>query len=84
MKTQPSRIDLINEYEQAPEWALFSQETVAAIRDCSLATLERDRWAGNGIRFVKMGRLVRYRKSEIRAWLEKHQSVCSTSDVAYA
>ena len=34
-------IDLINEYGQAPDWALFSQETVAALRDCSLATLER-------------------------------------------
>lgn len=79
MKPQISRIDLINEYEQAPDWALFSQQTVAAIRDCSLATLERDRWAGTGIRFVKMGRLVRYRKSVINAWLEMHQSVSSTS-----
>jgi hypothetical protein len=49
MKTQISRIDLLTEYEQAPDWALFSQETVAAIRDCSLATLERNRWAGTGI-----------------------------------
>ncbi|OGT35279.1 MAG: hypothetical protein A3F11_10135 [Gammaproteobacteria bacterium RIFCSPHIGHO2_12_FULL_37_14] len=79
MKVQTSRIILINEYEQAPNWALFSQETVAAIRDCSLATLERERWAGTGIRFVKMGRLVRYRKSEINAWLERHPSVLSTS-----
>lgn len=79
MKPQTSRIDLINEYEQAPEWALFSQLTVAAIRDCSLATLERDRWAGTGIPFVKMGRLVRYRKSVITAWLNMHQSVSSTS-----
>ncbi len=42
MKSQLSRIDLIQEYELAPDWALFSQETVAAIRDCSLATLGRD------------------------------------------
>lgn len=79
MKKQSSRIDLINEYEQAPDWALFSQETVAAIRDCSLATLERDRWAGGGICYVKIGRLVRYRKADIRAWLEKHQTVASTT-----
>ena len=78
MKSNLSRIDLINEYELAPGWALFSQETLAAIRDCSLATLERDRWAGTGVPFVKMGRLVRYRKSDITAWLEKHQSVQST------
>jgi hypothetical protein len=79
MKVQTTRIDLINEYEQAPDWALFSQETVAAIRDCSLATLERDRWAGIGVRFVKIGRLVRYRKSDIRVWLDAHQSISSTS-----
>ena len=79
MKRQLSRIDLINEYEQAPESALFSQETVAAIRDCSLATLERDRWAGGGICYVKIGRLVRYRKADIRAWLDKQPTVLSTS-----
>ena len=79
MKSQLSRIDLLQEYELAPDWALFSQETVAAIRDCSLATLERDRWAGNGVPFIKMGRLVRYRKSDIRVWLEGHHSIQSTS-----
>jgi len=79
MKSHLSRIDLINEYELAPDWAIFSQETVAAIRDCSLATLERDRWIGAGVPFVKMGRLVRYRKADIRLWLEQHQSVQSTS-----
>lgn len=79
MKIEQSRITLINEYEQAPDWAVFSQETVAAIRDCSLATLERDRWAGSGVPFVKMGRLVRYRKSDIKAWLEQHQPVLSTA-----
>ena len=79
MKSHQTRIDLINEFEQAPDWVLFSQETVAAIRDCSLATLERDRWAGGGIRYVKMGRLVRYRKSDIHAWLEAHQTISSTS-----
>ena len=79
MKKQSSRIDLINEYEQAPDWALFSQETLASIRYCSLATLERDRWAGTGLPFQKIGRLVRYKKADIHAWLEGHQSVCSTT-----
>ncbi len=79
MKSQLSRINLINEYEQSPDWAFFNQQTVAAIRGCSLATMERDRWAGIGVPFVKMGRLVRYRKSDIRVWLENHQSVQSTS-----
>lgn len=79
MKLNLSRIDLITEYEHAPDWAIFNQETVAAIRDCSLATIERDRWAGIGIPFIKMGRLVRYRKSDIRTWLEQHHSLQSTA-----
>jgi hypothetical protein len=79
MKLNQNRMELIREYEIAPDWMLFSQETVAAIRDCSLATLERDRWIGIGIPFIKMGRLVRYRKSDIRMWLEGHRSIQSTS-----
>lgn len=79
MKSDLSRIDMLKEYELAPDSTFFSQETLAAIRDCSLATLERDRWAGTGVPFVKIGRLVRYRKSEIRSWLEQHQSMTSTT-----
>ena len=79
MKTKTSRLELINEYEIAPDSALFSQETVAAILDCSLATIERDRWIGKGIPFSKFGRLVRYRKTDIREWLDKHQSFQSTT-----
>lgn len=78
MKSNQSRIDLIREYELAPDWLVFSQETVAAIRDCSIKTVERDRWLGAGIPFLKMGRLVRYRKSDISAWLSKHQTKTST------
>lgn len=79
MKTKLSRLELINQYEEAPSSALFSQTTVAAILDCSLATIERDRWAGTGIPFVKIGRLVRYRKADIDAWLGNHASFQSTS-----
>lgn len=55
MKTQLSRLTLINEFEAAPDSALFTQYMVAALRDCSLATIERDRWAGTGIPFIKIG-----------------------------
>lgn len=78
MKTE-TRLSLMNEYEAASDTALFSQLTIAALRQCSLATIERDRWAGMGVPFIKMGHSVRYRKSDIRAWLEKHQSVQSTT-----
>ncbi len=78
MKTE-IRLSLMNEYDAASETALFSQITVAALRQCSVATVERDRWAGSGVPFIKIGHAVRYRKSDIRTWLERHQSVQSTT-----
>lgn len=84
MKTEISRLSLITEYESAPDNALFTQETVAAIRGCSLATTERDRWAGTGVPFLKINRSVRYRKADIRTWIEKYQSVQSTAQAQYA
>jgi excisionase family DNA binding protein len=83
MKSKLSRLELIHEYETAPDSALFSQDTVAAILDCSLATIERDRWIGKGIPFAKFGRLVRYRKEDIRQWLEKHKSFQSTTEMQH-
>lgn len=79
MSAQYSRLDLMREYELAPDSALFSQETVAALRDCSISLIERERWAGTGVRFVKTSRLVRYRKKDIREWLENQISFQSTT-----
>ena len=81
MKIKIPRLELINEYELAPDSTLFSQQTVAAILNCSLATLERDRWAGNGVPFIKIGRLVRYRKKDIRNWIGNHPTFQSTSEM---
>lgn len=81
-KVKPSRIDLLNQFNSAPNDALFSQATIAAVRDCSEATLERDRWAGTGIPFIKFGRTVKYKKSDVSAWLTKYQPQLSTSAAA--
>jgi len=83
MKTEITRLSRITEYEQSPDTALFTKDTVAAIRNCSLSTIERDRWAGTGIPFLKIGRLVRYRKSDIRFWLDSHHSVQSTTQAQH-
>jgi hypothetical protein len=84
MKIPKPRLDLIKEYELAPDSALFNQDVVAAIRDCSLATIERDRWAGTGVPFIKTGRLVRYRKTDIRDWLKQHVAFQSTTQMQAA
>ena len=75
-----SRLFLLEEFKVAPDTAWFGQVTVAAVRDCSEATIERDRWAGSGVPFVKCGRSVRYRKADILEWLSKHQSIQSTTE----
>jgi hypothetical protein len=75
-----SRIQLLQEFEAAPNNALFRQETPCALLDCSSATLERDRWVGGGIPYVKIGHSVRYRKSDIIAFLASTKPKASTSD----
>jgi len=81
MKFEKPRLEQLKEFDNAPLSALFPQETVCAIRNCSTATVERDRWAGTGIPFIKMGRSVRYRKADVLAWLEQYQSYRSTSEI---
>ena len=75
-----NRINLLEEFNAAPETAWFSQATVAAVRRCSESTVERDRWSGGGVPFVKCGRSVRYRKSDILRWLEKYKPFQSTTE----
>lgn len=43
------------------------------------ATLDNWRWSGRGPAFVKVGRLVRYRLSDLADWLDQ-QTRTSTSD----
>ena len=77
--TTRTRVDLLAEFDGAPDWALFNQKSVAAIRNCSEALLERDRWAGGGIPFVRDGRSVRYRKADVVTFLNRHKTAISTA-----
>ncbi|HAU0776075.1 TPA: helix-turn-helix domain-containing protein [Legionella pneumophila] len=75
-----SLLDLLNEFESAPESALFSQQTIAAVLSCSTQLLERNRWAGTGIPYLKIGRKVLYRKSEVQEFIQQQRVYRSTSD----
>lgn len=81
MQNENYRINLIKEYEAASDNTYFRQNTVAALRNCSIATVERDRWAGIGIPFIKINKAVRYRKRDIHNWLSTHQVFHSTAEV---
>jgi predicted DNA-binding transcriptional regulator AlpA len=62
------------------------QLTAADLRNCrflswlglAASTLEKARLSGNSPRFLKLGRVVRYRVQDLDEWLEKHV-VTSTS-----
>lgn len=44
---------------------LLTQQEVADYLRISTKTLERDRWQGTGLPFLKIGRSVRYRASDV-------------------
>jgi hypothetical protein len=77
---QLSRIDLLNEFDSAPESALFNQQTIAAVFSCSTQLLERNRWAGTSVPYLKIGRKVLYRKSDVLGFLQQQKVYRSTSD----
>jgi len=82
MKAATTRTGLLEEFNCAPLEALFSQETLAVIRSCSLATIERERMLGIGVPFVKIGRLVRYSKKSVLKWLDQQKLLHSTKQAA--
>jgi len=79
-KIKLNRLQLINEFESAPDSMLFNQNTLAAILDCSTQLMERNRWAGEGVPYLKIGRKVLYRKSEVLEFLHQQKVYRSTSD----
>lgn len=80
MNNKKSRLLLLNEFDSAPDSALFNQQTLAAILNCSTQLLERNRWAGAGVPYLKIGRKVLYRKSDILDFLQQQKIYRSTSD----
>ncbi|CAM4502026.1 MAG: hypothetical protein LEGION0403_FIIPPAGN_02550 [Legionella sp.] len=81
---KPTRLHLLNEFDSAPESALFNQQTIAAVLSCSTQLLERNRWAGTSIPYLKIGRKVLYRKSDVLGFLQQQRVYRSTSDEGQA
>ena len=79
MKLRKTRLEYLQEFDAAHPDVLFDQKVTAAVRDCTESTLERDRWAGGGIPFRRIGRSVRYQKRDILDWLSQHPLQTSTT-----
>ena len=80
MATIKDRLALLAEFENLPASALVDEYTAAAYRGCSVAKLQRERWAGIGPKYIKDGASVTYRKRDLLAYLDA--CVISPSDRA--
>lgn len=63
-----STIEITQETVAVPH--LITQDAAASLLGVSPKWLERDRWVGASIPFVKIGRRVRYRASDIATFIE--------------
>jgi hypothetical protein len=79
-KNRKTRLELLREFEAAPPSALFTQSTIAALRCCSTGNIERDRWLGRGVPFIKIGHAIRYRKADYLLWERQYQPMRSTAE----
>lgn len=68
--TIPSAATLRAEFWQAPVEALLNRKTAAAGMGYTVGWLEWAATNGGGPILTKIGRSVRYRKSDVLAWLE--------------
>lgn len=59
---------------------LLSDRQVSEITGRARSTLQKDRVAGNGIPYVHVGRLVRYRLSDVEAYIAALPVCRSTSE----
>jgi len=59
---------------------LLSDRDVEKLTGRARSTLQKDRVSGNGIPFIRLGRLVRYRPSDVTAYLDALPRHCSTSE----
>lgn len=63
---------LLDEFREGSSDQLFRTETIAAVLECSVANLVRDRWLQTGIPYIRVGRKIRYRKADVLFWLNDH------------
>ncbi len=60
-------------WDQGHERDLLTTDETAGLLDCKQGTLEVNRCLGRGdLPYVKIGRSVRYRRSEVLAYIERH------------
>jgi hypothetical protein len=51
---------------------LLTGKEYARLRRCSLRTVERERGTGQGCKYIKLGRIVRYRRRDVLDFIERN------------
>jgi predicted DNA-binding transcriptional regulator AlpA len=64
-----------------PDQVLTPEETASVLR-CALSSLARWRWNGEGPRFIKVGGNVRYRRRDLREWMDSRAHTSTTKKPA--
>ncbi|MEX0963810.1 MAG: helix-turn-helix domain-containing protein [Pseudohongiellaceae bacterium] len=59
---------------------LMNQRELAEYLGKSTAWCERARWIGEGPKFIKLGKHVRYRVEDVMTWIDAHELQSSTTE----
>lgn len=70
IKNHAEEAELVKIFWAAPMQALFGENTIAAVTQRSVRTLQQDRYSKIGIPFSKMLGRVIYKKSDIIEWID--------------
>jgi hypothetical protein len=60
---------------------LLTGQEYARMRRCSVRTIERERSTGEGCRYIKLGRAVRYKRRDVLDFVDRNARL-STSESA--
>ena len=63
---------------------LLNETDVSRLTGRAVSTLQKDRCVGTGMPFIRLGRLVRYRQTDVAAYLESLPAYSSTSQADVA
>jgi predicted DNA-binding transcriptional regulator AlpA len=58
---------------------LITEKEASSLTSLSVAWFQRKRWEGGGPPFIKFEHAVRYRESELAAWIDEHGGRKSTT-----
>lgn len=72
-----SNVTAISPPARDPNYALLDNKQAAEFIGMSIKSLDKDRCVGHlGIPFVKLGRAVRYRESDLKSWIDSRLVSC--------